>query len=889
MFSQKLTTKAKTSRSKHYILNLIPNLFFIQLMRKLTTTTWCSIVLLFLLTHAEKIVAQTTKLLSPNEFLPHRLGEQFTPHNWLTDYFHHVANATPDRVQLREYGRTNEGRPLLLAAISTPQNIKNLEQIRFNNLRRARLLTDKQADNSNNVAILWISMNVHGNEPSSSETSMALLHRLVNGEDKNVEEWLKNTVVLIDPCLNPDGYHRYTFWHNGVCNRAPNPAPEAREHQEPWPYGRSNHYLFDLNRDWAWATQTETKARLEVYHQWMPQVHPDFHEMGYNNPYYFAPAAQPYHTYITSFQREFQKEVGKNHAKYFDANHWLYFTKEVFDLFYPSYGDTYPTFNGAIGMTYEQGGIRAGRAILLENGDTLTLKDRITHHLTTALSTLEVTSKNATRLIQHFEQFFKKNIENPTGTRKTFIIKSTNARDKLSALCQLFDRHKIKYGSIKASVNSTAYDYVNNKETPLSISPEDLIVSAHQPLGLLAQVLLEPESELVDSLTYDITAWSLIHAFGVEGYASKERLDPTKNFELPKLTPLEKITDKNRPYAYIAEWKALGNARFLSYILQKGIKARAASEPFEVEGRKCDRGTLIITRAENIDLSEKFDKIIAEAANLFEQEVIGVQTGFVVSGYDFGSEKQYLLTAPRVAIIYDEDLDVNAYGQVWSYFEQDIHYPITQLHTSQLTTRNLRNYTLIVLADSRYSALDTGAVERLRQWVIDGGRLVLIGDGMSAVEDKKGFALTRYAIKKDREWYEDFEMNERIKRRFAHFCDAERNSLSEGISGAIVKVTLDNSHPLAFGLPNYYYSLKTQPTAYQALKGAWNVGYIGGDLVKFGFIGSKVREPLKYSMNLAVQDMGRGNVIYMQDNPLFRAFWYQGKFIFSNAVFMKMR
>jgi murein tripeptide amidase MpaA len=258
-----------------------------------------------MLLNLSQIFAQSTKLLSPSDFLPHRLGEQFTPHNWLVDYYHHVAALVPERMQLREYGRTNEGRPLLFAAISTPQNIKNLEQIRLNNLRRTGLLTDKPADKNNTIAILWISMNVHGNEPASSETSMALLHRLVSGEDKNVEEWLKNTVVLVDPCLNPDGYHRYTFWHNGVANRSPNIAPEAREHQEPWPYGRSNHYLFDLNRDWAWATQTETKARLEMYHQWMPQVHPDFHEMSYNNPYYFAPAAQPYHNYITPFNANF--------------------------------------------------------------------------------------------------------------------------------------------------------------------------------------------------------------------------------------------------------------------------------------------------------------------------------------------------------------------------------------------------------------------------------------------------------------------------------------------------------------------------------------------------------------------------------------------------------
>jgi hypothetical protein len=620
----------------------------------------------------------------------------------------------------------------------------------------------------------------------------------------------------------------------------------------------------------------------------MPHVVPDFHEMGYNSPYYFAPAAQPYHRYITTFQRDFQKEIGKNHAKYFDSNNWLYYTREIFDLFYPSYGDTYPTFNGAIGMTYEQGGIRAGRAITLENGDTLTLKDRISHHLTTALSTIEVSSKNSARLVKNFGEFFKNSKNTPQGIYKTFVIKKTNSKDKIRSLCTLLDRHKIKYSKATTASNATGYGYrTGGGNESFSVSPDDLLVSAYQPLGTLAQVLLEPEAELVDSLTYDITAWSLLHAYGLDAYATKQKIESNATFELPRTAVFEKIVEK--PYAYLASWTSLSNVRFLSQLLQRGLRVRTAREPFDVEGKHYERGTIVVTRADNADMNEKFDKSVTSAALMNDQDLTPVKTGFSEAGFDFGSDKMVLLTAPRVGIVYDDDTDNNSFGQLWYYFEQDAHYPVTQLHTSQLATRALKNYTHLVLTDGKYAALDSAGISVLQQWVSEGGRLVLIGGALEVFEDKRGFALTRFAVKKDREMFEDFESGEKLRRRNAHFCDAERSSLSESLPGALFKVKLDNSHPLAFGMADNYFSLKTSASTYQMLKGAWNVGHIGDDMQTLGFVGAKIKPQFRNAMVFSVQDMGNGNVVYLQDNPLFRSFWYQGKFLFSNAIFQKMR
>jgi murein tripeptide amidase MpaA len=286
----------------------------------------------------------------------YKLGQKFTQHYKIVNYFRSVSQALPDVMKLEQYGETYEGRSLLLAFISSKENMAKLESLRMNNLRLANSTKDKAAPVEDGIIFVWLSYNVHGNEPSSSEAAMKTLFALVDPANAKTKEWLKNVVVIIDPCLNPDGRDRYVNWFTSVVGNKLNADPQSREHSEPWPGGRTNHYNFDLNRDWAWQSQIETQSRIKKYNEWLPQVHVDFHEQGYNNPYYFAPAAEPFHEVITAWQRDFQTQIGKNNAKYFDENGWLYFTKERFDLFYPSYGDTYPTYNGAIGMTFEQGG-----------------------------------------------------------------------------------------------------------------------------------------------------------------------------------------------------------------------------------------------------------------------------------------------------------------------------------------------------------------------------------------------------------------------------------------------------------------------------------------------------------------------------------------------------
>ena len=458
-------------------------------------------------------------LKSPSAFLGYDLGDHFTYHHRVVSYYEHVAENTSN-VKIIPYGETYEQRQLIVAVISSDKNMAMLDDLRKDNLKRAGMLKGKASKKK--VGIVWLSYNVHGNEANSTEAAMKTLHALADRQNRDTQKWLENTIVILDPCINPDGRDRYAHWFRMTANRWPDADPVSREHMEPWPGGRTNHYYFDLNRDWAWQTQAESESRIALYNQWLPHIHVDFHEQGVNNPYFFAPAAEPFHEYITEWQRELQFKIGENHAKYFDKNNWLYFTKEVFDLLYPSYGDTYPTYNGAIGMTYEQAGhSRGGLAIETEDGDTLTLNDRLTHHYTTGLSTVEVASKNMDRMVSEFEKFFTSGMENPVGEYNTYVIPRTNLDDKVNALKTWLEQNGIRHQIASNNKSVKGFSYSTGEMEQIRVKKGDMIVSAKQPKSVLVQVLFEPQTTLRDTMTYDITAWSLPYVYGIETYAVK--------------------------------------------------------------------------------------------------------------------------------------------------------------------------------------------------------------------------------------------------------------------------------------------------------------------------------------------------------------------------------
>ncbi|ELR71025.1 Peptidase M14, carboxypeptidase A precursor [Fulvivirga imtechensis AK7] len=823
-------------------------------------------------------VVQAQTLQSPEEFLGYELGERFTRHHKVVEYFKHVAESQQN-VQLQQYGETYEHRPLIMAILSSQENMARLEEIRISNLARTGL-SDGQAS-VGDVALVWLSYNIHGNEASSIEASMKTIHTLLT--DSKAKEWLKKTVVIIDPCVNPDGRDRYANFYNQYGNKNFNPDGDAMEHHEPWPGGRPNHYLFDLNRDWAWQTQKESASRSKVYHQWMPHVHVDFHEQFINNPYYFAPAAEPFHEVITPWQREFQTTIGKNHAKYFDAEGWLYFTKESFDLLYPSYGDTYPTYNGAIGMTYEQAGHGyAGLGVLTEYGDTLTLKDRVAHHFTTGISTVEITAQNAQKVVEEFARYFKQNINSPAATYKTYVVKGTNHADKIRSLASFLDKHHIQYGTTRISKPVKGYSYLSKSSTSVSVGANDLVISTYQPMSKLITALFEPVAKLSDTLTYDITAWSLPYAYGLDAYALTDKVDISGKYTVsPATTP--KPESKN-VYAYMLEYKSLQDVKFLAAVLKEGINARVARKPLQIEGKSFGRGSIVITRRTNERLGSEFDKKIAQLSKKYDRNVVPVSTGFAENGTDLGSADVARIETPKIAVLAGPQTSSLNFGEIWHFFEQQIDYPITNIGMDYFSSVDLDDYNVLIVPHGWYSVFNDDILAEINSWVRSGGKLIAIGSALNSFKDKKGYALKEFATEKEKK---EEEKEPTIEEQLQTYAEQERDQLSSEIFGAIFKINLDNTHPLAYGYDKEYFTLKTNNLKFAFLEEGGNVGVIKGKTEPVsGFAGYKATERLENSLVFGVENKGRGQVIYMVDNPLFRAFWENGKLLFSNAVFM---
>ena len=800
-----------------------------------------SLFLSLFFAHYFCVSSQST--FSPESFLGYSIGKQFTMHHRVVDYFSALEKEFPQNIKVEKYGQTYEKRDLLLAFIGSEENLKNIEAIRLDHVNNA--ISEK-------VSIVWLSYNVHGNESSGTEAAMQTAYLLLT---KN-KDFLKNTIVIIDPCLNPDGRDRYVNFYKQKGNFPPDLHRFSAEHNEPWPGGRSNHYFFDLNRDWAWMTQVESQQRMKRYNQWLPHVHVDFHEQGINEPYYFPPAAEPYHEVITDWQRKFQKDIGKNHASYFDKEGWMYFSKEIFDLLYPSYGDTYPTYSGSIGMTYEQGGSgRAGLTVITQVGDTLSLQNRVDHHVTTGISTVEMSSVHNSKLIKEYHSF----CANKNYKYKSYVI--SGPKNKLQPLLELMNKNDIKVSFAK-SVKFKGYNFKTCITETTTSSDLDILISTDQVKGTLVNVLFEPKTKLADSLTYDITAWSLPYAYGLDAWASEILLEGkgTANYTHTQ------NTINTTCYAYICEWNSLKSGKFLTALQQKGIKVYFTEKQFISEGKKYAPGTLIMMRGENKGIN--FDQIIIEVSNNLGIAITNLKSGFVDEGSDFGASSVKHISKKSIGVLTGEPSSSLSSGELWHFFEQQLLLPVHIILTEDLESA-LPSLTTLIVPEGEFNFLDNLS---LKQWIENGGNMIVMGSAADNFSNNDFFGLKS----KDADTIES-EKN-------VLFGDSERDQLNSIVNGAIYPCDLDVSHPLSFGYSEYY-CLRMNSSTFELNDGA--VFKLKKDAVPVsGFVGSKVAKKQSEALITGVHTIGSGTVIYLIENPLFRGFWENGKLLLVNAIFM---
>ncbi len=809
------------------------------------------------------------QLKSPAQYFGYELGTKFHRHHQMVEYVDYLVSNNSSKAKLIEYGKTYEGRKLFVIAISSIENISQLETIRQNNLKSIGLMEGTPSQKQ--PAIAWLSYNVHGNEPVSMEASMEVLYRLLNNKEGENDKILSNSVIIIDPCINPDGRDRYANWFNQKVGTNSNSDPISMEHSEPWPAGRTNHYLFDLNRDWAWMVQDESKQRMALYNNWMPHLHADFHEQGVNNPYYFAPAAKPYHEEMTGWQREFQQKIGQYNKKEFDNNGWLYFSNERFDLLYPSYGDTYPTFNGAIGMTYEQGGIRGGLSYVLDDGDTLTLKKRISHHIASSFSAINAISDNASKNVDEFIKYFEKSKNSSEALYQSYVIKSKDAETKIAEFTKHMDLLGVKYGIAGKSIPANGYSYIDRKTKNFTIEANDLILSMNQPKSKLLKVLMEPQTFIEDSITYDITAWSMAYAYGLNAFSIKEKIG-SKPYDAIKINNI--VDPAKKPFAYIIKWDSFSSAKLMAELLSKKIKVRRTELPIEIDGKSYERGTLIVTRTGNESIANNLENIVFGIANKYNVPVNKSFTGMVTKGFDLGSENVTVLQNPRIALIGGEPASTSSFGEIWHFFDKQINFPITMVNSDFLSANNFSKFDVIIIPAGAFNrVLMDNTLKALQDWVKLGGKLIIMENANNSFADKTGFDLKKKEVKKDT------TINSHL------YENRERVEISDDTPGSIYALNMDNTHPLALGYDKIYYSLVLNASDFSPLKNGWNVGTIKDNSIVAGFVGKKAQEKLKNSLAFGVEEIGKGKVVYMIHNPLFRGFWQNGKMLFTNAVF----
>jgi hypothetical protein len=807
---------------------------------------------------------------SPAEVLGYALGEHFTPY-WGVQQYSKALAAASDRVEYRAYGMTPERRELFQLVIATPENLRRLDQILALNAELTRPQTTPQRAReiiARNPAVVYFSYGVHGNESSSSEAGMWTAWDLAR-EASEVAGVLEQLIVIIDPVANPDGRDRYVQWFNSVVGARANPNPQAREHREPWPGGRFNHYLFDLNRDWAWGTQPETRARLATWWVYNPQVHVDFHEMGYNSSYFFFPAAAPINPIYPEHILEWGRRFGAANAAAFDERGWKYYTGEAFDLFYPGYGDSWPSLTGAIGMTYEQAGHgMAGRAIERAAGDTLTLHQRAQQHRTAGHATLRASADGRVDLLSGFA-----NAQRTAGAGLPDVLLVPGAdASRVAALVEHLRQQGIEVERANRSfrAGATAHRGFDRRgEFPAGTYR----VRMQQPRGRLAATLLQPETQLRAEYSYDITAWSLPYAYDVEAHSV--RSTPAADWQAAGAAVAAAAAPAApAAYGYLvtpSEPAAAGVVR----LLEEGGRARVLARPTTIEGRRWPAGTWFIPVQGNADVRERVEQAGLGAL------AVGVSTGRSQEGIDLGSDRVVPVHLPRVGVVTGDGVSPTSFGAHWFFLEQHLGLQFDALLAGDVGRIDLRPYDVLVIPDGSPAVLGEQALDRLRSWVEMGGRVVAVGRAAEAI--------ARMADIRMRDVESDGPERAAL---LAGRREREREDWLQQVHGVILQARIDPAHPLTWGAataerPERLFLLHEGTNIFEPAGDIEPVIFFGADPPRIsGVISDANRRHLGEGVWAASKRMGRGNVIVFAGDPLFRMFWRTTHPLYVNALLL---
>lgn len=834
---------------------------------------------------------------APKDVLGYQLGERFTIYADAVNYFKQLAAAS-DKISIASYGETYEGRELIYLVISSSENQGRIEEIRQANLKLSNpmLLNESNAVDlmDNNPVIVSCSYNIHGNEAASTEAAMQVAYRLAAAEEDATAELLDNMVFVMFPCINPDGRDRYVYWYNGMARSVIGKEPKDIEHYAPWPNGRTNHYWFDLNRDWIWLVHPESRGHISIYQQWMPQVHVDYHEQGYNNNYFTMPGTTPRNKLLPDKYEALSDTFGMANVQAFDKHKISYFTREAFDFFYPGYGSSYPSVMGAIGMLTEQGGIAGGRAIETSDGTTLTIRQRLFDHYLTSLATLKKAAEHK-RVFQEYTYQALRPSNSKNSTKAYILPPSENGY--LTEVVNMLLQHGVQVEQANSSFSTAdAKSYRTGKATNKTFPAGTVIIPTNQPKHLFINSIFSPEMAIEDSVMYDMSTWAAPLAYNLEAYQSKRSISTNTSTISKPLAYKSGVTNPAASYAYVVEWQQQNAPKALSLLWQKGYRVRAAQKTFHTGIKAYHPGTLIILLGRNLEKAKTLEADLKAVAQEAGVVIDGLNTGRMQSGIDLTSRFSRPLKQPKVAMLVEPPFSTYTAGQLYFLFDQVTALPVERVRTSILkqTTipkfgqryggADLLDYDVLILpggGNHLKKLFGKEHLQTIKEWVSKGGVLIATESAAEFFTKKASKFTTIELLQSSKDTTE--------QAAFVPFADRRDYHGKKNIPGAAMNATLDNSHPLAFGMPDHLFSLKFGSKALKPNATFQTVGrYASNDeqLLAAGYASQENLQRLAGNSFAGVQPIGNGKVVFLLDNTQYRMFWRGPSRMMQNAVLL---
>jgi hypothetical protein len=859
-------------------------------------------------------------------------GDRITSHANVGKYMEALAAAEPTRMKMFEYGQTWEGRKLIYGVIGSPENIRRISEVKSGlaQLSDPRKTTDAaaKAKIANTPVVVWLAYGVHGNEISSTDAAlMTAYHLLAARNDKMISAILAKEIIVIDPIQNPDGRDRFIHSYEMGEGLEPDASPLAAEHTENWPGGRTNHYFFDMNRDWVAMTQPETKGRIAAMLEWHPQVVVDLHEMGTDASYYFAPPSDPYNPNMTKWQKDYQYDVGKGNAKWFDQFGFSYFTHDTYDAWYPGYGDSWPVYLGAIAMTYENGSTR-GLIVNRPNGLVVTYRDTVRRHFVASIATCETSATNHDSLLQQFYDYGKTAVEEGTnGPVHEYILPRRGNVTAVDKLAQLLVEQGVEVSRSAQQFNLDGKDYpAGSYIVPMAQPGKRRVKNLLDPSVSMDEKFLKNEDDRrarrLSSEIYDVTAWNIPIQFNIESVASAAKLPAGLTaVKLGDIAP-GKVTGGKATVAYVVPWGTSAAARVLTGALRDNLRVYGYDKPFVQAGRTYPSGTLIIPVKEN---PERIHETMAKLAAEQSAEVVAVNSSWVDDGPNFGSRYAPFLKRPAIALAWDRPTNASSAGQTRFVLERQFNYPVTPIRTQQLGGAELEKFQVLILPDAGggegyADILGTAGIARLKQWVTDGGTVIGLGSAVQFLADPRVGLLpiqqenrlgeaagaagaaaggggrggggrggaatpaTPAATESARTAGQAFTKEADLMKAIQPDTEPPTS-----LHGALIRATVDHEQWISAGVPDNVYAMVSGSNIFTPIKinrGVNAVVFAAPDeLLASGYMWDEYRKQLAYKPLVVVGRGGRGVVVGFTADPNYRAAIDGLNLLFLNAVF----